>query len=144
MTLLRRRMDNTLLLVAAALVFVSAARVFAQTYEYEGSSSVSEYVDTAYGFGVDTHDDGQGVTTRLGDRMIEERSDGSWTSYKRDGDWEYRQHNTGVVEYWFYDDVNQVQKYDIRDPNSGTRVIGENPYPTNPYGIKWRKRVPGW
>jgi len=144
MILLHLLAGNPLRFLVAFLVFVGAGRAIAQPYSYEGTTSVNEYGETAYGFGCDYHDDGQGLTIRTGNTQVEKRSNGRWTRFTRDGNWEYRQHNTGVEEYWFYDDVNQVQKFDIRDPNSGARTIGVNPYPTNPYGTSWKRRVPSF
>jgi hypothetical protein len=97
-----------------------------------------------YGLGVQLHNDGGGITTRRGNEMLVERIDGTATYYRRNGDWEYRQHNNGVHGYYYYDDARQVQQFDYRNPFNGARVIGENPYPTNPYGRAWSQRGFGW
>jgi|688.fasta_scaffold713025_2 hypothetical protein len=98
----------------------------------------------AYGYGFQMHEDGGGVTTRAGNEMLVERADGTATYYRRSGDWEYRQHNNGVHGYYHYDDVRQVQRFDYRNPRTGARIIGENPYPTNPYNRAWSRRGYGW
>lgn len=94
-----------------------------------------------YGYGVKHHADGGGVTYNDGDERRIEYADGSWVHYVREGNWEYRRHSSGVFEAWFYDDLNEVSRFDIRDPNTGVRRIGENPYPTNPFAVKWSRRL---
>lgn len=144
MTRVSERLRKALPLLGIALCLVLAAQVEAQNYGDGSAISAGGVDETAYGFGVDVHKDGMGVTIRTGNTQVEERADGSWTRYRRAGDWEFRVHNTGTKEYWFFDDLREVQKFDIRDPNTGIRLIGENPYKSNPFGMKWQKRLVGW
>jgi hypothetical protein len=95
-----------------------------------------------YGYSVRYHADGGGVTYNAGNEKRVEYADGSWSHYVREGNWEYRRHSSGVFEAWFYDDLNQVSRFDIRNPNTGVREIGENPYPTNPFAVTWSRRLP--
>lgn len=95
-----------------------------------------------YGYSVKPHADGAGTTFNTGNEKRIEYVDGSWVHYVREGNWEYRRHSHGVLEAWYYDDARQVARFDIRDPQSGVRKIGESPYPTNQFAASWSKFAP--
>jgi hypothetical protein len=129
--------------VTSVRLFAVVLVVGAVTHSHS-SAAAAPSQDTAYGFGVELHNDGSGITTHRGDEKLVERIDGTATYYRRNGNWEYRQHNNGVYGYYYYDDGRQVQQFDYRNPYNGARVIGENPYPTNSDGRAWNRRGFGW
>lgn len=86
------------------------------------------------------HADGGGFVYRYGNQAIVQYNNGFTQQYYRDGNWHYYSDNAGNVGARLYDDYNQVQRFDYRNYGQRTRVIGENPYPTNPYGRRWSYR----
>ena len=93
---------------------------------------------------VEVHEDGQGVTIRQGNQTLVRRNGGHAELITRVGNWEYRQHSNGVYGAYYYDNVKGVQRYDFRDPRTGQRKIGENPYPNTPYYYGWGAQGYGW
>jgi hypothetical protein len=89
-----------------------------------------------YGTSVEPHVDGK-VTYRRGNETLVQRTDGSYVLYRRFGNWHYFQESTGKFGAYFYDNVRRVQRFDIRDPRTGRREIGENPYKGNRSAIGW-------
>jgi hypothetical protein len=92
--------------------------------------------------GVSYHRDGMGRTTTLGDQTLVERVDGPAALYTRQNDWEFIQWGNGVYGARHYDSLRGVQQFDMRNPWTGTRTIGEEPYPGNYSGQSWSQQLP--